>query len=100
MENAADPEKDLRALAAAQVEKKQDFAIHVAAYLAVNAFLIVIWAVADGGAQFWPIVLIVAWGAALALHAWSVFGRNPMTPEDQISAEAERLRAKGVGPGA
>jgi hypothetical protein len=94
-----DPEKDLRALAAAQVEKKQDFAIHVAAYLAVNAFLIVIWAIADGG-QFWPIILIVAWGIGLALHAWSVFGRDPISPEDQISAEAERLRAKGVGPAA
>jgi 2TM domain len=96
MESAPLEEKDLTALAAAQLEKKQDFAIHVAAYLAVNALLVVIWAIADGG-DFWPIVPIVAWGVGLALHAWSVFGRNPMTPGDQISAEAERLRAKGVG---
>jgi hypothetical protein len=96
MENPPDTDRSLRALAAAQMEKKQDFAIHVAAYLAVNAFLVVIWAVADGG-DFWPIVPIVAWGIGLALHAWSVFGHNPMTPEDRISAEAERLRARGVG---
>jgi 2TM domain-containing protein len=57
----------------------------------------VIWAIADGGAQFWPIFPIAGWGIGLALHAWSVYGRNPVTTEDQISAEAERLRAKGVG---
>jgi hypothetical protein len=96
MENSPDTDKNLRALAAAQMEKRQDFAIHVAAYLSVNAFLVAIWAVADGG-DFWPIIPIVAWGGALALHAWSVFANRPMTPEDKISAEAERLRAKGVG---
>ena len=96
MENAPAPDKDLRALAATQIEKRQDFAIHVAAYLAVNAFLVVIWAVADGG-EFWPIVPIVAWGIALALHAWSVYGHDPMTAEGRISAEAERLRARGIG---
>ena len=97
MENAPNPGKDLRALAAEQVEKKQDFKIHVAAYLAVNAFLVVIWAVSsDGG--FWPIFPIVGWGIGLALHAWSVFGRNPMTSEARIDAEEDRLRAKGVGP--
>lgn len=96
MESASNADDGLRALAAAQLEKKQDFAIHVAAYLAVNFFLIVIWAVADGG-DFWPIVLIVAWGIALALHAWSVFGQPPRTAEDQIGREAERLRARGAG---
>jgi hypothetical protein len=89
-------EKGLRALAAAQVERKQDFAIHLAAYLSVNAFVVIVWAVAGGG-SFWPGVLIVAWGIGLALHGWSVFGRLPRTPEQQIDAEAERLRAKGVG---
>jgi hypothetical protein len=95
MESGSDSD-GLRALAAAQIEKKQDFAIHVAAYLAVNFFLIVLWAVVDGG-DFWPIVLIVAWGIGLALHAWSVFGRPPMTAEGRVGAEAERLRVKGFG---
>jgi hypothetical protein len=96
VENATDPDRDLRALAAAQLERKQDFTIHLAAYLAVNAFLVAIWAVADGG-DFWPIIPIVAWGIGLALHAWSVYGRSPRTAEDQIGAEAERLRAKEAG---
>ena len=94
MDNAPEPAESLRTLAAAQVEKKQDFTIHLAAYLAVNAFLVVIWAVSGGG--FWPIFPIVGWGIGLALHAWSVFGRNPMTSEARISAEEDRLRAKGV----
>jgi glucose dehydrogenase len=96
METAQKPEKDLRALAAAQLERRQDFAIHVAAYLSVNTLLVAIWAIADGGAQFWPIVPIAAWGVGLALHAWSVYGHSPMTTEDQIAREAERLRAKGA----
>jgi hypothetical protein len=96
MESTPDAEKDLRALAAAQIEKKHDFALHVAAYLSVNALLVVIWAIADGG-EFWPIFPIAGWGIGLALHAWSVYGRNPVTTEAQISAEAERLRARGVG---
>jgi hypothetical protein len=95
MESAPHDEKSLAVLAAAQLEKKQDFAIHVAAYLSVNALLVVIWAVGDNG-EFWPIVPIVAWGIGLAMHAWSVF-RRPMSTDEQISAEAERLRAKGVG---
>jgi hypothetical protein len=98
METRPDAERELRTLAAAQVERKQDFAIHLAAYLAVNAFLVVIWAVAGGG-DFWPGVLIVAWGIGLGLHAWSVFGHPPRTAAGQVDAEAERLRVRGVGPG-
>jgi len=86
---------DLRELAAAQVEKKQDFTIHLAAYLAVNAFLIVIWAVTGGGG-FWPIFPLLGWGIGLALHAWSVYGRNPVTAEARIDAEEARLRARGA----
>lgn len=96
MESATNPEEGLRALAAAQLERKQDFSIHVAAYISVNFFLIVVWAVADGG-EFWPIVPIVAWGLGLALHAWSIFGHPPVTTEDQIGREAERLRARSAG---
>src|SRR5829696_427472 len=96
MESTPGAEKDLRTLAAAQIEKKRDFGMHLAAYLSVNVLLIAIWAVAGGG-DFWPIFPIAGWGIGLALHAWQVFGRNPVTTEEQISAEAERLRAKGVG---
>ena len=96
MDGAPDSERDLRKLAEAQIEKKQDFAIHLAAYLSVNVLLVVIWAIGDNG-EFWPIFPIAGWGIGLALHAWSIFGRNPVTTEEQISAEAERLRAKGVG---
>jgi hypothetical protein len=57
---------------------------------------VVIWAGADGG-EFWPVFPIVAWGVGLALHAWSVFGREPTTTYARIGAEAERLRARGAG---
>ena len=49
--------------------------IHAVVYAAVNAMLVVIWAITGGSADgFWPIWPIVTWGAALAIHAGVVIG--------------------------
>ena len=88
-----DPENGLRNRAEAHLHKKQDFAIHVAAYLAVNVLLIAIWDFAGGG-EFWPLVPIAIWGAFLALHAWAVFGSRGKSAADPVDAEVERLRAE------
>jgi len=42
---------------------------HVAAYVLVNALLVVIWAVTSDGGNFWPLWPILGWGIALGLHA-------------------------------
>jgi hypothetical protein len=91
-----DPEPRLRDLAEAHLQKRQDFAIHVAAYLSVNGLFVAIWAFFGG--EFWPIVPIVIWGAALALHAWSVFfGPSRLAEDDPVAKEMDRLRSRGVG---
>jgi hypothetical protein len=40
---------------------------HVAVYVAVNAVLVIVWAVGGAG-FFWPIWAIVAWGMVVATH--------------------------------
>jgi hypothetical protein len=89
MEAGADNEQ-LREQAIQRLKKKRDFQTHVLIYIAVNAFLVVIWAVTSGG-YFWPIFPILGWGIAVVANAWDVYGRKPFS-EDQIRREADRLR--------
>ena len=90
MEGGADSEQALRERALERLKKKRDFRTHVVIYVAVNAFLVVIWAVTGSG-YFWPIFPILGWGIGLVANAWDVYGRRPIT-EDEIRREAERLR--------
>jgi uncharacterized ion transporter superfamily protein YfcC len=90
MEAGADSEQALRERALERLKKKRDFRTHVVIYVAVNAFLVVIWAVTSSG-FFWPIFPILGWGIGLIANAWDVYGRRPIT-EDEIRREADRLR--------
>ena len=92
MDQPSNSDGRLRRVAEFQLLKRQDFAIHVAAYLAVNVLLVAIWAFAGGG-EFGPLIPIVVWGAFVALHAWAVFGRHANRVADPVDAEIERLRA-------
>jgi hypothetical protein len=88
----APTEDTLRDEAIARVKKKRDFKSHVVVFLAVNAMLVVIWAVTRGDDTiFWPIFPILGWGIGIAANAWDVYGRKPIT-EDEIQREAQRLR--------
>lgn len=90
MEPTRDPDRRLRRRAEAQLNRRQDFAIGLAAYLAVSVLLVAIWSLAGGG-EFWPLVPIVVWGIGVAIHALSVY-RAGQRAEDPIAAEIERLR--------
>jgi 2TM domain-containing protein len=90
MESGVQTEDDLREQAIQRLKKKRDFRSHVFIYVAVNAMLVVIWAVTDSG-FFWPIFPIVGWGIGVAANAWDVYGRKPIT-EYEIRREADRLR--------
>ncbi|HSI81036.1 MAG TPA: 2TM domain-containing protein [Solirubrobacterales bacterium] len=81
---------DLRDQAVERLKKKRDFKAHVLMYLAVNAGLVVVWAL-TGGDFFWPIFPILGWGIGVVANAWDAYGRRPFS-EDQIRREAERLR--------
>ena len=90
MESSPRSEQDLRDQALERLKKKRDFRGHVFIYVAVNAMLVVIWAVTGSG-FFWPIFPILGWGVGVAANAWDVYGRKPIS-EDEIRREAERLR--------
>jgi len=84
------PTTDERQRARKRIEAKRDFGSHVVAYVVVNAFVVGIWAFTGAG-YFWPAWLIGAWGIGLALHAWDVFVRRPVTEAD-VDAELRRTR--------
>jgi uncharacterized ion transporter superfamily protein YfcC len=90
MDAGADTEQNLREQAIARLKKKRDFKTHVLIYVAVNTFLVVIWAVTSGG-FFWPIFPILGWGIGVLANAWDVYGRKPIS-EEEIRREADRLR--------
>ena len=90
MEAAPRTEQELREQAVSRLRKKRDFRAHVFIYLAVNAMLVVIWAVTGSG-FFWPIFPILGWGVGVAANAWDVYGRKPIS-EDEIRRETERLQ--------
>jgi len=84
------PETDeLRERAVKRLRKKGDFKIHLSIYLAVNAFLVIVWAM-TGSPFFWPIFPIAGWGIGVMANAWDAYGRDLPT-ESQIQHEMEKL---------
>ena len=81
---------DEREAARRRVQAKRDFGSHLVAYVVLNAFLVLVWAVTGAG-YFWPIWVIGGWGIGLVLHAWDVHWRRPVTDAD-IDAEMTRRR--------
>jgi hypothetical protein len=77
-----------REAARRRLQARREFASHLAAYLVVNGFLVVVWALTGGG-YFWPAWVIGVWGAGLVMHGWDVFLRRPITEAD-VDAELRR----------
>ena len=71
-----------------RVERKRKFFGDLASYLLINAFLVGAWAVTGFG-YFWPGWILGASGVLLALDAWKVFYRRPVTDAD-VEAELRR----------
>jgi hypothetical protein len=70
-----------REAALKRVKAKRDFRNHAAAYVIVNALLVVIWALSGRG-YFWPIWVMAGWGIGLAFNAWSVYFEKPISEDD------------------
>lgn len=79
---------DPRTAAVKRLKAKRGFTMHVAAYVVVNAFLIIVWAMGDRQG-FWPVWTMAGWGIGLALHGWSVYFQSPIT-EDEIQREMHK----------
>ncbi|OFW79119.1 MAG: hypothetical protein A2Z48_09305 [Actinobacteria bacterium RBG_19FT_COMBO_70_19] len=71
-----------------RLKAKGEFKVHLLAYVLVNAFLVVIWAV-SGANFFWPVFPILGWGIGLVFHAWDVYGNEPS--EEKIRREMDKL---------
>lgn len=76
--------------ARARVLRKRKVRGDLVAYLAVNALLVGIWAVAGFG-YFWPGWVLAGWGVLLALAAWDAYLRHEIT-EDDIQRELHKTR--------
>ncbi len=72
-----------------RVTAKRDFVSHAVAFVVVNSFLVLVWAVTGAG-YFWPVWVIGAWGIGLVLHAWDVYWRRPVTEAD-VDRELNRM---------
>jgi len=72
---------DRREVASARLRARRNFANQVVAYLGVNVALLVVWLLGGGG-FYWPVFVMLGWGAALAAQAWSRFGATPITEGD------------------
>lgn len=89
-------ELELRARAVQRLRKRRDFRAHLFAYVMVNGFLVVIWAVTTPDGYFWPIWPMAAWAIGVAFNAWDVlFGDE--SQEDAVRREMERLRRRDAG---
>jgi hypothetical protein len=73
-----------------RLETKRRLHGDISAYIAINAFLVVIWAFTGSG-YFWPAWVMAGWGVFLALAVWDVYFRRPISDAD-VTAEMQRLR--------
>ena len=83
------PEYEARAAALKRIEAKRGLSSHAVVYLVVNLFLIGIWWFTSPGGYFWPAWVLGGWGIGLAINAWEVLFRRPITEAD-IEKEMRR----------
>lgn len=81
---------ELRDRAVKRIQKRRDFSAHLAVYVLVNGFLVVIWAMTNAGGFFWPMFPVLGWGIGLTMHAWDVYLTPEITDAD-IDREVERI---------
>jgi hypothetical protein len=102
MEAATDEKRDevvgttpdaVREQALARVSKRRDLKAHAVVYTLVNVAIWGIWVVIAANSNSWwpwPVFLTVFWGIGLAMNAWDVYFRKPIT-EQELQREIDRL---------
>ncbi len=87
------PEQQLRERAARRVKQKTDFWLNIAAYVAVNGFLVFLWWITGAGYP-WFLWVMAGWGIGVVIHAVMVFGvpDSGARYEKAIDAEMDKMR--------
>jgi len=67
--------------AKSRVGKKRKCRGDLMAYVVINAFLVVVWAITGLG-YFWPGWVLGVWGVFLILSAWDLYFRRDVTDEE------------------
>lgn len=78
-----------RQRAIGRIRAKRGFWIHLGVYVAVNALLVIVWAVASAG-SFWPAWPMLGWGIGVVAHAGRVFIGSSEISEEQIERELQK----------
>ena len=71
-------------------KKRANFKWSLLSYVLVNAFLIGIWALGDGG-FFWPVWCMLGWGIGLTFQYFGAYHKTGMFSADK---EYEKLKDK------
>lgn len=79
----------MRHQAIRRIRERQQFYVHFAFFLAMNAYLVFAWA-RSGAPFFWPIWALLGWGIGIFGHASHVFGWQRPISEERIQRELDR----------
>ena len=75
-----------RQRAIGRIRAKRGFWLHLGVYLAVNALLVLVWALTSAG-HFWPAWPMLGWGIGVVAHGVRVFLGPPEISEERIERE-------------
>jgi 2TM domain len=77
-----------RVAARKRIDKRRGLQGGFVAYIVVNAFLVVVWALTGAG-YFWPAWIMAGWGVGMLLGLWDYL-RGPINDAD-VDAELRRM---------
>jgi hypothetical protein len=83
----------IRKVAEKRVKNRQEFYHHLAAYVVINAMLLIAFR-----GQWWVIFPLFGWGLGLITHGLEVFLDDPLRRERAIAREMEKLGYKASEP--
>ncbi len=89
-------EEELYREARKRVEEKKGFFMHLAVYICVNIFLVIIWA-ATGDGFPWFVFPLGGWGIGILFHFLGVFVFTRQTEWERkaVEKEVEKLKKGG-----
>ncbi|TET67534.1 MAG: 2TM domain-containing protein [Dehalococcoidia bacterium] len=89
-------EEELYREARKRVEEKKGFFMHLAVYICVNIFLVIIWA-ATGDGFPWFVFPLGGWGIGILFHFLGVFVFTQQTEWERkaVEKEVEKLKKSG-----